>query len=315
MLSNTYLATLDNTEPLSTAFSNILCSAITGAAEPRRTLYTTNDLTLLNLHNLILINGIDAIPRKSDLIDRALCFELKGISKKDRKTDAEIWGTFNRDKPKILGAMFDTLSKAMEILPTMQVAETYRMSDAHREMTAIAIALGIQQEVFQRIMDNNRKKLQDAYAEHNDFVSFVITYMRKHLSVDVSVTTLYKNMRENIVGSDLFFPKSPSALSWKLNEEREAILLAGYKFECRKEKDANYIKIWKVPKNQQTKAQERLEHTLADRYLQIMDQDNQECWENYASYNPSVYFHEYQMKTLIGRRRHTKRLIPTMSEI
>ena len=276
MLSNTYLATLDNTEPLSTAFSNILCAAITGATDTRRTLYTTNDLTLLNLHNLILINGVDAIPRKSDLIDRALCFELKSISKKDRKTDAEIWGTFNRDKPRILGAMFDVLSKAMKILPTMQVAETYRMSDAHREMTAIAIALGIQQEDFQRILDNNRKKLLDAYADHNDFVDFVVTYMRKHLNVDVSVATLYKNMYENIVGSDKFFPKSPSALSRKLNEEREAILLAGYKFECRKEKDANYVKIWKVPKNQQTKEQERVEHTLADRYLQIMDQDDQE---------------------------------------
>lgn len=277
MLSNTYLATLDNTEPLSTAYSNILCAAITGSAEPRRTLYTTNDLTLLNLHNLILINGIDAIPRKPDLLDRALCFELKTISKKERKTDTEIWGTFNRDKPKILGAMFDALSKAMTILPTLRVAEKERMSDAHREMTAIAIALGIQQEEFQRILDKNRKKLQDAYATHNEFVDFVIAYMSKHAKIDVSVTTLYKNMRENIVGSDKFFPKSPSALSRKLNEEREAILLAGYKFESRKENDANYIKIWRVPKNQQTKAQEQVEHTLADRYLQIMDQDNQDC--------------------------------------
>lgn len=273
MLSNTYLATLDNSEPLSTAYSNILCASITGSAEPRRTLYTTNDVTLLNLHNLILINGINAIPRKNDLLDRALCFELKPISKKERKTDSEIWDAFNRDKPMILGAMFDTLSKAMKLLPTIRVEESYRMADAHRECTAIAVALGIQQDEFQRILDKNRIKLQNAYAELNDFVDCVLTYLQKHATIDVSVTTLYKDMRENIVGSDKFFPKSPSALSRKLNEEREAILLAGYKLETRKEKNANYIKIWKVSQNQKTKAQEKMERTLSDRYLQAIDQE------------------------------------------
>jgi len=37
------------------------------------------------------------------------------------------------------------------------------MADAHKEMIAIATALEISQEEFQRIFDDNLQKLQDAY--------------------------------------------------------------------------------------------------------------------------------------------------------
>lgn len=274
MLSNSYLAAFDNTAPLSTTFSNILCAAITGSTEMKRKLYSTNDPVVLNLHNLVIINGVDVVPRKSDLIDRALYFELKPIQKAQRKTDAEIWDRFNKDKPKILGAMFDTLSKAMGILPTLKMDESYRMADAHQQMVAIAVALGISQGEFQRILDKNRKKLEETYAEQNEFVNFVIGFMQKHEKFDVSVSVLFKNMKENIVGSDKFFPKTPSTLSRKLNEERDALLHAGYRFSVHKEKDANYIKMERVPSNQQTKAQKQAKQTRADRYLQAQDQDN-----------------------------------------
>ena len=106
------------------------------------------------------------------------------IPAKQRKTDAEIWDAFYRDKPKIVGAIFDTLVKAMQILPTLMVDEKARMADAHMEMTAIAMALGVDQKEFQRILDANSKKLQDAYAANNPFVDFVITYMQSHLNVN-----------------------------------------------------------------------------------------------------------------------------------
>lgn len=255
MLANTYVAAFDNTATLSTAFSNILCAAITGSKAAKRKLYTNSDQVVLNLHNLVLLNGVDIVPFKSDLAERALYFELLQIKDSERRTDAEIWEEFNRDKPLILGAIFKTLSKAMAILPTVEIKKLHRMADAHKEMMAIALALGIEQAEFQRILDANQKKLQDAYAASNPFVDFVLTYLQLHSNVDAPAAKLYQSMVDSIVGDRGFFPKTPSMLSRRLNEEKDALLLAGYQFEKAKMKDSNYIKISRVPQNQLTKAQ------------------------------------------------------------
>ena len=116
-LANDYLACFDNTAKLSKNFSDIMCAAVTGAKEAKRKLYTDADQIVLNLHNLIVLNGIGIVPEKSDLVERSLYFELQNIPKEKRMLDADFWEAFEADRPAILGGIFDTLVKAMNILP------------------------------------------------------------------------------------------------------------------------------------------------------------------------------------------------------
>ncbi len=255
MLASTYVAAFDNTATLSSTFSNLLCAAITGSKAAKRKLYTNCDQIILSLHSLVLINGIDIVPYKSDLAERSLYFELLPIKDTERRTDAEIWAEFYRDKPQILGAIFQTLVKAMQILETVKIKKLHRMADAHLEMMAIAIALGIEQAEFQRILDANHKKLQDAYATNNPFVDFVLVYLQSHPNVDGPAAKVYRAMEDSIVGDRGFFPKSPSMLSRRLNEEKDALFQAGYRFEKSKTASCNNIKISRIPQSQQTKAQ------------------------------------------------------------
>jgi len=255
MLASTYVAAFDNTSALSATVSNILCAAITGSKAAKRKLYTNCDQVILNLHSLALLNGVDIVPYKSDLAERSLYFELLPIKPNERRTDADIWGEFYRDKPLILGAIFQTLVKAMRILPTVKIKKLHRMADAHLEMMAIALALGIEQAEFQRILDANRKKLQNAYSTNNPFVDFVLTYLQSHPNVDGPAAKVYKMMEDSVVGDRSFFPKSPSMLSRRLNEEKDALFEAGYQFERSKTKESNHIRISRIPKSQQTKAQ------------------------------------------------------------
>lgn len=76
LLANSYLVCFDNTAALSAKISNVLCAAITGSKEAKRKLYTDADQVVLNLHNMVVINGIDIVPYKSDLAERSLLFEL-----------------------------------------------------------------------------------------------------------------------------------------------------------------------------------------------------------------------------------------------
>lgn len=254
-LANSYVACFDNTSALSSKYSDILCAAITGTKEAKRKLYTDCDQIVLSLHNVVVMNGIDIVPHKSDLADRSLYFELLPISENSRRTDEDFWTGFNSCKPEILGAIFDTLMKAMTILPTLKFEKFARMADAYREMAAIAIALGMTQAEFKRIYDQNRAALQAAYNQNSPFVEYVLDYLLNKPSISMSATALYKSMQEGIVGTTKFFPESPSALSRKLTQERDALYTAGYELSKVKKADANYITIRRIPKSQQTKAQ------------------------------------------------------------
>ena len=259
ILANNYVAAFDNTRTFSEAFSNILCPAITGGTATKRKLYTNSDQVVYKLHNMILINGIDVVPYKADLAERSLYFELKPIPSDKRRTDSEIWEEFEQDKPRILGAIFNTLSSAMQILPTVKIEKYHRMAEAHKEMTAIALALGIEQSEFQRILDANMQKLNETYAKNNAFVSFVLKYMEKRGKVELAVSDLYNDMYrflyESTPGDKSFFPGNDSRLSRKLNEERDALLHEGYQFERSSNSKHNCIKISRVPQRQMTKEQ------------------------------------------------------------
>ncbi len=253
MLSNTYLACFDNTAPLSAKYSDILCAAITGSKDVKRKLYSNCDQIILNLHNLVVINGINIVPHRSDLADRSLLFELRAIPKTDRIPDSDFWKEFEAKKPYIVGAIFDTLVKAMCILPTLTFETLERMADAHKEMTAIAVALGVEQSEFQRIFEESKSKLQDAYNQTSELVELVLEYMRTRKRVDLPTSKLYKELRESIIGSGKFYPDSPSALSRKLNLEKDALFAAGYDLNKKRVGGYSYTVISRIPKNQQTK--------------------------------------------------------------
>lgn len=255
LLGNSYLVCFDNTATLSKKFSDILCAAITGSKEAKRKLYTDCDQVILNLHNLVIINDINIVPYQSDLAERSLLFELLPISKEKRKTDAEFWSDFAKDRPLILGAIFDILAKAMRLLPQVGTTSLHRMADANKEMLAIALALGLTEEEFQEILLGNTKKLQTAYAQNNPFVDCVASYIKLKGSIFKSASEVYGEVLASIPGNRNFFPDSPSAFSRRLNEETEALEQAGIRFSKTKRSDANYIKLEKIPKSQQTKSQ------------------------------------------------------------
>lgn len=264
LLANSYLVCFDNTAALSAKVSNILCAAITGSKETKRKLYTDCDQIVLNLHNMVVINGINIVPYKSDLAERSLLFELLPISKEQRKTDSEFWYEFEADRPLILGAICNVLAEAMRLLPTVNITGLHRMADANKEMLAIAMALGIDQEEFQKILWGNTKKLQAAYANNNPFVDCVASYVKLKGTIYKPASEVYGEVLASIPGNKNFFPDSPSAFSRRLNEEKEALEQVGIRFSKSKRSDANYIRLEKIPKSQLTKAQKEAMARKAD---------------------------------------------------
>ena len=263
LLANTFVACFDNTTSMSENYSNILCAAITGAKDLKRKLYTDCDQVILNLHNIVILNGIDIVPYKSDLAERSLLFELQKITADKRMTDRDFWGNFEADKPAILGAIFDTLQEAMRIRLSLTIKERARMADAYEEMIAISLALGISEDEFERIFQANRNMLEASYVLNNPFVELVFDYVNYKKRIDAPGQQVYDELFESKGRGGRFFPDSASALSRRLKKERDILEDVGIMFSKHKRANGNYIRLEKVPQSQMTQKQKDTAKLLA----------------------------------------------------
>ena len=246
-LATNMLVAFDNTKKLNDDFSDVLCAATTGTTFTKRMLYTNIDMMILNVKNIIVLNGIDIVPRKTDLLERSLLFELEKITPDKRMTDKKFWSNFKKKRPEILGAIFDTISKALAIKKTLHLKETHRMSDAYTDMCAIALALGLTQEEFVETFNENITKLEQTRSEENYFCNIVKDYLERNLSIKIGKVSEIFNLIKPLRASDAKkFPKTASHFSRKLSEERSTLEKLGYSFKIEKKKDSRYIEFFKI---------------------------------------------------------------------
>lgn len=230
-LTNTYVAAFDNTDELTKEQSNLLCSAVTGATTVKRELYTTNDLCVLTLHNTLIINGIDVVPGESDLADRCLLLKLLPIDAQSRKTDSAIQQQFKADLPEILGAICDVLSLAMVTIHEVAPKDLPRMAESYVEMLAVAVALGITEERFKAIYDENAQMMDIARADIAivQAVKDCMTSGAVHGNkLSGTMSEVYRKICLHYSGNRQDLPRSVSHFSRKLNAEHATLLAAGY---------------------------------------------------------------------------------------
>ena len=251
-LATNMLVAFDNTKKLNDDFSDVLCAATTGTTFTKRKLFTDIDMMILTLKNIIVLNGIDIVPKKADLLERSLLFELEKITPDRRMTDKKFWSSFEEKRAEILGAIFDTISKALAIRETLQLEETHRMSDAYTDMCAIALALDIPLDEFIKIFNENIAKLEQTRSEENFFCNTIKDYIEKtrfnddFLKKAHKVSDVFSSMKPLNASEAKYFPKTASHFSRKLNEERSSLINLGYDFKIEPKKDASYIEFFKI---------------------------------------------------------------------
>ena len=104
---------LDNLSHVPAWFSDCLCRAVTGDGLVRRKLYSDDDLIVSKFRRALIVTGIDLGTLQADLIDRALFVELQRIPAETRKLDADLEREFAKARGRILGGLFDLVSRAM----------------------------------------------------------------------------------------------------------------------------------------------------------------------------------------------------------
>jgi hypothetical protein len=168
----------DNLSKMPETFSDTLARAATGGSFSKRGLYTDDDDIIYRFQRTIALNGINQVVYKSDLLDRSILIHLERISPDRRKEYQVFWAEFERDRPTILGAIFDVLAKAMTLYEDVKLTRLPRMADFTRWGYAIAEAAGFTGTTFIKAYNANIALQNEEAIEANPVGQVVVAFMK-----------------------------------------------------------------------------------------------------------------------------------------
>jgi len=251
-LQNNYMPAFDNLTSISEKISDLLCVAATGGGYSTRKMYSDDEETILSFKRCIILNGINVVASKADLLDRCILLELARIDESERKAEQEVWQEFNDDKPAILSGIFTVLSKALQIRPTVKLAGLQRMGDFSIWGYAIAEAIkpGLGDSFLKAYSLNIKRASEEATSAH-PVASAIIAMMRKTDYWQGSVTELLGHLedvasRERIDIRNKVWPKGPHVLSRRINEILSNLKQCGISVEIRHGGDFKVATVEKI---------------------------------------------------------------------
>lgn len=162
-----WLVAYDNLSYLSDTMSDAFCCLATGAAFATRQLYTDDEEVILQMQRPSVMNGIGDLATRADLLDRSIMLSLPVIEEADRKDERVFWQEFDQARPRLLGALLESLSTALRQLPHTTLATLPRMAD-FALWAAAANVSSWQGQSPQGDLVSGAEAFMMAYAENQD---------------------------------------------------------------------------------------------------------------------------------------------------
>ena len=261
ILEHHWLAPFDNISSLREDTSNTLCRAVTGGGFSKRALYTNDDDIVYSYRRLIMLNGINNMAIKPDLLDRAILISVDRIAPGRRKPDSVFWREFMAVRPRILGGMFDALTAAMKLVPNVELPTMPRMADFAVWGFAIAEVLGFGGQAFLDAYERNIAKQNDVALDASPVAMAVRALLADPKLVTSGEVVMSEKGRRvwrgqpsdllkrlefiahdiklNIRGRD--WPKDPRTVGEKLTEVKTNLANAGITFVIGKSNGTRFV--------------------------------------------------------------------------
>lgn len=153
---NGWVVALDNLSHLPGWLSDAICRLSTGGGFSARRLYTDSDEVLFDAQRPVILNGIEEVATRGDLLERALLLTLPRIPDGDRRTESEFWRDFDAAAPAILGGLLDAVVGGLNDLPNVRLPCLPRMADFAVWVSACEPSLGWPAGTFLGAYNRNR---------------------------------------------------------------------------------------------------------------------------------------------------------------
>ncbi len=139
--NNSWVLSFDNLSNVPAWLSDALCRVATGGGFATRTLYANDEETIFTFTRPTILNGIDEIIYRHDLLDRSIVVNLPTIPGNKRKPEDEFWEEFHKARPRILGALLNAVATGLKNIDKVELVELPRMADFAKWVTAAEPAL------------------------------------------------------------------------------------------------------------------------------------------------------------------------------
>jgi hypothetical protein len=174
--NNGWIIPLDNVSHLPPWLSDALCRLSTGGGFSTRELYSDDEEVIFDAQRPIILNGIEEIATREDLLDRSIISYLPHIPDDRRRPEARLWAEFNAAKPRILGALLDVTVAGLRNLPETQLPRLPRMADFAIRVTASETALGWARGTFLEDYEENRAAANDLALESSAVAPVILGF-------------------------------------------------------------------------------------------------------------------------------------------
>ncbi len=173
---NGWLIALDNLSRIPIWLSDALCRLATGGGFATRELYANDEEVLFDAKRPILLNGIEELATRSDLLERAIVLNLPSIPEERRRTEAEFRRDFETARPAILGALLDGVSGALRAHDGVRLEKLPRMADFAQWATAAELSLGLTEGAFLAAYTGNRATSNDLALEASPVAPALLSF-------------------------------------------------------------------------------------------------------------------------------------------
>src|SRR5215203_5456888 len=255
-----YIVMLDNQNTIPEWAADTLCRLVTGEADSKRRLYTDDEDVIIELRRAVILNGINVPTERGDVLDRSLVVELERIPDAERKTEEQIWEHFAQEHPKLLGALFDILSKAIALKPAVKLSRRPRLADWGEYAAAVYEVMGWGAETFLKDWDEVVRVQNQATLDGSPVAQAIIKLMEEHDACVLTSSKMHAQLKAIAeeqgvdVARDRAWPKSARWLWRRIKDVLGLLAAAGIEAGRNEDKSGSKIALRKMPKNVATDA-------------------------------------------------------------
>jgi len=152
--ANSWILAFDNISRIPVWLSDAACRLATGGGFSTRELYSDGEEVLFDAQRPLLFTGIEEFVTRADLLDRTILQYLPQLE--ERRREEEFWAAFEAAHPRIVGALFSLVSRALYEAEALRFQRLPRMADFAAFGAAVAKALGQSPRRFLSVYDRNQ---------------------------------------------------------------------------------------------------------------------------------------------------------------
>ncbi len=243
MAHNNYIVAFDNLSHISSRFSDLMCTLATRGGDAYRKHYSNDEECIFDASRPQIFTGIEDLATRGDLIDRCINIKLQLIE--EYKDEATLNLDFKKAHPFILGALLDTVCRALRNLPTTQGQNLPRMADFALWVLAAEEAITGEKGTFLDIYRGNLAEGMDTEIEASPVGGAIVKLVA---NLDTFIEEKAADLLDRLSAlvddgtkRSRSWPKNARALSGQLKRLAPSLRAKNIHIDFKRRNDGGYI--------------------------------------------------------------------------